>query len=111
MTPIHEMKTRKATWVEPNGPTFVGDVQCHGVFFEVNGREVGVVIRDQPEEVAKPLIEAIAALPEIAKALLEQGYGEASGWHTQVCHEYARSECTADCKAARGALKTLGCLP
>lgn len=69
MIPIHEMKTRKATWKEPNGPTFVGDVQCHGVFFEVDGREVGVVIQHQSEAVAKPLIEAIAALPEMVGAL------------------------------------------
>lgn len=68
MTPIHEMKTRMATWVETTD-TIIGDVTSHGVFFEVDCREVGVVIRDQPEEVAKPLIEAIAALPMVASVL------------------------------------------
>lgn len=111
MTPIHEMKTRKATWVETGAYYPRTDLLCHGVFFEADGREVGVVIRDQPEAVAKPLIEAIAALPMIAGALLGQGYGEASGWHTQICHELNANTCSGDCTAARAALKILGALP
>lgn len=63
MTPIHEMKTRKATW---DG---LDDAPCHGVFFAVGDREVGVVILDQPEAVAKPILEAISALPDFIAAL------------------------------------------
>lgn len=112
MTPIHDMKTRKATWKEPNGPHSF-DVQCHGVFFEMDGREVGVVIRDQPENVAKPLIEAIAALPALIHALRKSGFGHhvTKEWHTAVCDEHSNNECTDDCTLARGALSLAGALP
>lgn len=89
MTPIHEMKTRNSAWLEV---TSLGAVTCHGVFFEANGREVGVVIRDQPEAVAKPLIEAIAALPEMVRRLARRVDNLDSA--PCVCHLTAPERCT-----------------
>lgn len=96
MTPIHEMKTRKATWAEADGGDTSIGVTCRGVFFEVDGREVGVVIRDQPEGVATPLLEAIAALPEMVTALR----------HIAACD--AQDECGFCKRKAKAALARIG---
>lgn len=105
MTPIHEMKTRKATWVDPRHGL------NHGVFFEVDGREVGVVIRDQSEAVAKPLIGAIAALPALVASLRAASRPDTMGCWCHHSRDTFNEGHTEACATAFAALEAIGALP
>lgn len=58
--------------------------------------------------------ELAQAAPEMARALLSQGYESNGAWHTAVCWEYTGGEetkCWEACRDVKSALHKAGVLP
>lgn len=108
MSPANEWKTRAAKWFDPLTNQWRAGVLFSNVIDGFPDQEVGAVISN--EAVAERMVEALAGLPALTEALLDNGYfGENGAWHTDGCHEYGTGDkCPPGCVQARAALKAAG---